>query len=418
MNGVMATNFHMMAKPTGAICNLDCTYCYYLHKKNLFGEQEKWRMSDAVLERYIRQYIQYQPGPDINFSWQGGEPTLLGLDFFEKVVHYQKIHCPPTKQIQNDLQTNGTLLDDTWCQFLRKNYFLVGLSIDGPRHLHDLYRKDRNQQPTFEKIVRAVDLLKKHGVEFNTLTVLNNENAKHPLGVYRFLRDELKSTYLQFIPCVEPKDFTSNAPGKWDKQNLPKLGEAKVKPGHPEAIVTNWSVDPDDYGDFLIAIFDEWIRRDVGKTFVRIFDTMLGIWMGMPSSSCYFADICGKGLAFEHDGSVYSCDHYVYPEHCLGNIKEISLIKMVMSEKQMRFGLDKEDTLPQYCKECEVKYACNGECPKNRLLMTPDNQPGLNYLCSGVRKFLNHIDPWMKRMVAELKAGRTADQVMKIAKQT
>lgn len=405
----------MMAKPTGPICNLDCTYCYYLHKKKLFAEKEHWRMSDAVLERYIRQYIQYQPGPDINFSWQGGEPTLLGVEFFEKVLHYQKIYCPPTKQIQNDLQTNGTLLDDTWCQFLRKNYFLVGLSIDGPQHLHDLYRKDRKQGPTFERVVRAVELLKKYRVEFNTLTVLNNENAKHPLKVYRFLRDELKSTYVQFIPCVEPKDFVSAAPGDWDTAAMPRLGEDRVKPGHPDAVVTDWSVDPDDYGDFLIAIFDEWIRRDVGTTFVRIFDTMLGLWMGMPSSSCYFSDICGKGLAFEHDGNVYSCDHYVYPEHSLGNIRKTPLIKMILSEKQMKFGLDKEDTLPQYCRNCEVKFACNGECPKNRFLLTPEGEPGLNYLCSGVRKFLNHIDPWMKRMAAELRAGRTADNVMKMA---
>jgi uncharacterized protein len=405
----------MMAKPIGPVCNLNCTYCYYLHKKDLFGEQDQWRMSDAVLERFIHHYIQYQPGPMINFSWQGGEPTLLGLGFFHKVIHYQQIHCPPTKQIQNDLQTNGTLLDDEWCQFLRTNYFLVGLSLDGPPHLHDLYRKDRNCRPTFEKVIHAVELLKKHGVEFNTLAVLNHENAKHPLEVYRFLRDEVKSTYLQFIPCVEPKDFVSTAPGKWDTKTQPALGQARSRPGHPASIVTDWSVDPDDYGDFLIAVFDEWLRRDVGTTFVRIFDTMLGLWMGMPASSCYFADICGKALAFEHDGRVYSCDHYVYPEHCLGNIKDTPLIKMVLSEQQMRFGLDKEDTLPEYCRQCEVKFACHGECPKNRLLCTPEGEPGLNYLCSGIRKFLHHIDPWMRRMAAELKAGRTADQVMKAA---
>lgn len=415
MNGARAINFHVMTKPVGPICNLDCTYCYYLHKKNLFGNKEQWRISDAVLERFIRQYIQYQSGPQVNFSWQGGEPTLLGIEFFKKVLHYQKIYCPPTKQIQNDIQTNGTLLDDKWCQFLRKNYFLVGLSIDGPKHLHDLYRKDQNQRPTFKQIINAIGLLKKHGVEFNTLTVVNNENVKHPLAVYRFLRDELKSQYLQFIPCVEPKDFISNAPGQWNKDNLPTLGDDRARPNHPDSIVTDWSVDPDDYGDFLIAIFDEWIRRDVGKTFVRIFDTMLGLWMGMPSSSCYFADICGKGLALEHDGSVYSCDHYVYPEYCLGNIKDIPMIKMILSEKQMRFGLDKVDTLPNYCQNCEVKFACNGECPKNRLLITPDGQPGLNYLCSGVKKLLHHIDPWMKRMAKELRAGRTADNVMQIA---
>lgn len=405
----------MMAKPTGPVCNLDCTYCYYLHKKNLFGDKEQWRMPDAVLERFIRQYIQYQPGPVINFSWQGGEPTLLGIAFFEKVIHYQQIYCPPTKQIQNDLQTNGTLLTDEWCRFLRNNRFLVGISIDGPRHLHDVYRKDRGGQGTFEKAVRAVRLMQKHGVEFNTLTVLNNVNTKSPLEVYRFLRDELKSAYLQFIPCVEPKDFVSTSPGN-RADNGPKLGEDRARPGHPDSIVTEWSVDPDEYGAFMIAIFDEWIRRDVGKTFVRIFDTMLGLWMGMTSSSCYFADICGKALAFEHDGSVYSCDHYVYPEHRLGNIKDMPLLQMVLSEKQMRFGLDKEDRLPAYCKQCDVRFACNGECPKNRLLAAPDGEPGLNYLCSGIKKFLIHIAPWMQRMAAELRAGRTADHVMKNVK--
>jgi uncharacterized protein len=373
-------------------------------------------MSDTVLERFIHQYIQYQPGPEINFSWQGGEPTLLGLDFFAKVVHYQKIHCPPIKRVQNDLQTNGTLLDNQWCQFLRENYFLVGISIDGPKQMHDTYRKDSQQRGTFETVVNAITLLKKHGVEFNTLTVLNNENTKHPLQVYRFLRDELKSAYLQFIPCVEPKNFISTAPPDWEKGKLPKLDDARAKPGHPDSVVTDWSVDSDDYGNFLITIFDEWLRNDVGTTFVRIFDTMVGIWMGMPASSCYFVNICGKALAFEHDGSVYSCDHYVYPDYCLGNIKETPLIKMILSAKQMRFGLDKEDTLPEYCKQCEVKFACNGECPKNRLLVTPDGESGLNYLCSGIRKFLNHIDPWMRRMAAELQAGRTVDNVMKSAK--
>jgi uncharacterized protein len=407
-------NFFVMVKPIGPVCNLDCTYCYYLHKKTLFREKEPWRMSIATLERFIRQYIQYQPGPVIHFSWQGGEPTLLGLEFFKKIIHYQKLYCPPVKQISNSIQTNGTLLDDAWCQFFRENYFLVGLSIDGPEDMHDAYRKDRKQRPTFKKVVHAVTLLKKHGVEFNTLTVLNRLNVQHPLRVYRFFRDELGSQFLQFIPCVERKDFTVAASQRQSKENPPKLGDACARPGHPDSVVTDWSVDPDDYGTFLCTVFDEWIRRDVGKIFVRIFDTMLGLWMGMPSSSCDFAEICGKALALEHNGGLYSCDHFVYPDYHLGNIKEKTLIQMALSEKQMRFGFNKQDSLPQYCKQCEVQFACHGECPKNRLLYTPDGEPGLNYLCSGLKKFMKHIDPWMKRMAAELRAGRTADNVMKL----
>jgi uncharacterized protein len=414
MSGNKTANFYIMAKPVGPICNLNCTYCYYLHKKTLFGDKESWRMTVAVLERFIRQYIQYQQEPTVHFSWQGGEPTLLGLDYFKKIVHYQKIHCPPTKQITNSIQTNGTLLDDAWCQFLRQNNFLVGLSIDGPEDLHDAYRKDRKQRPTFMKVIHGVTLLKKHGVEFNTLSVLNRLNVQHPLQVYRFLRDELGSQYLQFIPCVELKDFALISTQRWTKENPPKLGDACARPGHPDSVVTDWSVDPDDYGNFLCTVFDEWIRRDVGKIFVRIFDTMLGLWMGMPSSSCDFAEICGKAMAFEHNGELYSCDHFVYPNYYLGSIRKKTLLTMALSEKQIRFGLNKKEALPQYCRQCEVKFACHGECPKNRLLRTPDGESGLNYLCSGLRKFMNHIEPWMRKMIAELKAGRSADNVMKL----
>ncbi|MGH2272853.1 anaerobic sulfatase maturase [Anaerohalosphaeraceae bacterium U12dextr] len=404
-----------MAKPAGPACNLGCTYCYYLHKKQLFPDDESWRMSNTTLERFIRQYIQCQPGPVINFSWQGGEPTLLDIGFFQKAFHFQKLYCPPTKQIINDFQTNGMLLNDQWCRFFRENYVLVGLSIDGPADLHNYYRKDRKGQPTFDKVVRAVHLLKKHGVEFNILTVLNNQNAKHPLRVYRYFRDELNVQYLQFIPCVEPRVYTTIAPQEWDKACMPNFGEMRARPGFPDSVVTEWSVDPDDYGNFLITVFDEWVRRDVGKVFIGTFDTLLGLWMGLPSSSCYFSDICGKALAIEHDGGVYSCDHYVYPAYYLGNIREKTLDQMVMSEKQIQFGLNKEDTLPQYCKQCSVQFACHGECPKHRFVYAPDGEFGLNYLCSGLRKFLQHIDPWMRCMVGEIRAGRTADVVMKYA---
>jgi uncharacterized protein len=415
MSTRIVSNFHMMAKPIGPVCNLNCTYCYYLSKKDLLAEQEQWRMSDAILEKYIRLYIAGQSVQQINFSWQGGEPTLLGIEFFEKIVKFQKLYCPPTRQIHNDLQTNGTLLDEDWCSFLRDNRFLVGLSVDGPEDLHNYYRVDKNGKPTLDRVVAGAKLMQAHGVEFNTLTVVNRQNAKRPLDVYRYLRDVLGSQYLQFIPCVEPKEFAAIAPQHWDKEKLPVLDAPNIHPGHPDSIVTDWSVDPDDYGQFICTIFDEWVHNDVGKVFVPMFDCALGLWMGMPSSACYYSDVCGKALAFEHDGSVYSCDHYVYPEYRLGNIKDKSLSQMVHSERQMKFGLDKTDALPQYCKECEVLFVCNGECPKNRLIKTPEGEFGLNYLCKGLRRFFNHINPWMKLMAAELNAGRTADNVMKIA---
>lgn len=416
MRDAAPTRFHVMAKPIGPICNLNCSYCYYLSKKDLFGSHEEWQMSESLLERFIRHYIGSQSEGFVNFSWQGGEPTLLGLDFFRNVVRLEKMYCPPIKQISNDLQTNGTLLDEEWCKFLRENRFLVGLSIDGPEELHNEYRLDKQGRGTFEKVFSAGKLMQEHGVEFNTLSVVNRNNSKKPLEVYKFLRDELGSKYMQFIPIVEPKEFASVAPQHWGKEKMSMSGDEKTRPGNNGSIVTDWSVEAEDYGDFLCAIFDEWVRNDVGEVFVPLFDCALGLWMGMPSSACYFADTCGKALAFEHDGSVYSCDHYVYPEYRLGNIKETPLAQMLYSERQVKFGLDKTDSLPKYCKECEVKFACNGECPKNRFILTPDGEPGLNYLCSGLRKYFNHIDPVMRLMAKELKAGRTADNVMKYFK--
>jgi len=407
--------FHVMAKPIGPICNLNCSYCYYLDKKAFFPHQQKWRMSDATLEKFIQQHIAAQNVQEIRFSFQGGEPTLLGVDFFRKIIHLQKKHCPPTKQIANDLQTNGTLLDDQWCKFLHDNKFLVGLSIDGPKHLHDHYRTDENQYSTFDKVVAAAKLLQKHKVEFNTLTVVNRLNAQKPLEVYRFLRDELPSQYLQFIPCVEPKDFARIAPQYWQKDKLPAFDSPAARPGSKDSIVTDWSVDPADYGNFLCAIFDEWLKNDVGKTFVLLFDAALGLWLGQNSSTCYFSEVCGKALALEHDGSVYSCDHYVYPEYKLGNIHDQSLAELAFSNRQMKFGLAKTSTLPQYCRQCKYLFACNGECPKNRFILTPDGQTGLNYLCRGLQRYFSHIDPWMKLMAKELRAGRPAENVMKAA---
>ena len=402
-----------MTKPIGATCNLDCTYCYYLHKEKLYSKAHKvHKMDDSTLRQYIRQYIDHQPGPDINFSWQGGEPTLLGLDYFEKIVTFQSLYCTPNKVVANDVQTNGTLLDDKWCEFFRNNSFLVGVSIDGPPDLHDYYRKQIGGKPSSDKVVAGIRCMQKHNVEFNTLTVLNRQNAKRPLDVYKYLSQEVGSTFLQFIPCVEPKTFADIAPQRWDWDKLPTLGDSAARPGNPDSVVTDWTVDPEDYGNFLIEIFNYWVRNDIGKVFVRIFDVMLGVWMGMPASACAYAEICGKALAVEYDGSLYSCDHYVYPEYKLGNINRQALGSMVMSERQINFGFNKEDSLPKYCLDCEVKFACHGECPKSRFIHTPDGEKNLNYLCSGLRKFLNHIDPYMKAMANELRNNQPAANIM------
>jgi uncharacterized protein len=399
-----AIEFHVMAKPVGPLCNLACTYCYYLPKQSLLARSPQMRMSDATLELFTRQYLR-QPGKVVHFAWQGGEPTLAGIGFFEKALTYQKTCAVPGRQITNDLQTNGTLLDDEWCRFLQSNHFLVGLSIDGPRDLHDAYRRDRLGNGSFSKVARAAQLLQSYGIPFNTLTVVNNINARHPLKVYRFLRDEVGARHIQFIPCVEPRDFASRPPTGGACSDAPTVGQAQARPNRPDSIVTDWSVGADEYGEFMCTVFDEWAGRDAGRVFVRDFEVMLARWMGMPSSACNFANICGKALALEHDGSVYSCDHYVYPDFLLGNVHQKPLEEMILAEKQVRFGLDKEDTLPRYCRQCRMKPLCNGECPKNRLLRTPDGEPGLNYLCTGLKKFLEHIEPWMLEAAARAARG-------------
>ena len=323
--------FHAMVKPVGAICNLDCTYCYYLHKEQLLGSNSKFRISDEILEAHIRQYIEGQRGDEVVFSWQGGEPTLLGVEFFEKVVALEKKYQRPGLHIENDLQTNGTLLNDEWYAFLRKNKFLVGLSIDGPQELHDRYRVNKGGKPTFDKVFAAGLQLQKHGIPFNTLTVVNRVNAKKPLDVYRFLSRELRPRQLQFIPCVEPKVFHNVAPQKWDTAKLPLQDSAAAHPGSPDSVVTDWSVGPDDWGYFLCKVWDDWFRRDYGKVHVNLFETAVAQWMGRDAQLCVYSEFCGKGVAVEHDGSVYSCDHYVYPEYKLGNIAEKHESRMVFS---------------------------------------------------------------------------------------
>lgn len=391
-------NFHVMAKPIGAICNLDCTYCYYLEKENLFPKGENFKMKINVLEAYIRQYIESQNTLEVTFAWQGGEPTLLGLDYFRSIVEFQKKHSGGRK-INNTLQTNGTLLNDDWCLFFKDHGFLVGISIDGPRRLHDTYRLDKGQKPTFDRVMAGIKLLKKHKVEFNTLTVVSASNVKHAVEVYDFLRD-VGSGYIQFIPLVERLPAEDARILGFDYAEPPE-------PGQPPSPVTSWSVPSEAFGDFLISIFNEWVKRDVGRVFVQMFDVSLGIWSGHGPGLCIFLKDCGQGLALEHNGDLYSCDHFVYPKYKLGNILNESVLDLVNSDTQRAFGEAKSKTLPKYCLECEVRFACNGECPKHRFLTTPDGEEGLNYLCAGYKKFFNHVDPYMKIM-AELMRGRTA----------
>jgi uncharacterized protein len=393
---------HAMVKPIGPVCNLDCQYCYYLSKESLLGRQNGGRISDQTLETFIRQYIEGQNYKEIIFSWQGGEPTLLGLDFFRKAVELEKKFCPPHLRCENDLQTNGTLLDDEWCEFLGENNFLVGLSIDGPRALHDAYRTDKSGVGSFDRVFDAARLLRKHGVKFNTLSCVNRLTAKHPTEVYRFLRDEVGSKRMQFIPIVEPKSFRQTAPQFWPAEAMPVVGTSAARPGTPDSVVEDWCVDPNDWGEFLCKVFDQWQRRDVGTIYVHYFEAAVETWMGRVSPLCTLGPMCGKGVALERDGSVYACDHYVYPEYWLGNIAETPLTDMIFSPRQEQFGTNKERTLPDTCRQCEYEFACYGECPKNRFVRAPDDQPGLNYLCPGWKRFWKHIDEPIQRIVRDL----------------
>jgi uncharacterized protein len=401
--------FHIMAKPIGSACNLDCEYCYYLEKEKLYPGRGNPRMTEATLERFIRDYIAAQPTDIVTFAWQGGEPTLLGLEFFRKAVALQRRYAG-SKRIENALQTNGTLLDAEWCSFFREHGFLVGVSIDGPRKLHDAYRVDKGRRPTFDRVMRGINLLREHGVEFNTLTVVHRDNAKRPAEVYRFLK-EIGSGFIQFIPLVERRAVAGTPHGL--KLAEPPLSEPGEAEGECEP-VTSWSVRPEAFGEFLVAVFDEWVREDVGRVFVQIFDGSLGKWMGMPGGVCVFAETCGDALAMESNGDVYSCDHYVYPRYRLGNLLEQPLPELARADSQRRFGQAKLDSLPRQCRECHVRFACNGDCPKHRFMQTRDGEPGLSYLCAGYKRFFAHIDPYMQEMAGLLRRGMPPAMIMDI----
>jgi uncharacterized protein len=397
--------FHIMAKPHGPICNLDCTYCYYLEKENLYAASGRdFKMRDDVLENYIRQYIESHQDGTVHFSWQGGEPTLLGVPFFERVVELQKKYANK-REIENGFQTNGTLLDDDWGRFFAKNNFLIGISIDGPEELHDAYRVDKGGQPTFAHVIRGLEILKKYSVPFNTLTVINQKNSYRAHEVYRFLK-KIGSKYLQFIPIVEQV-----------AEEPDPNGLVLLKPyARQKTTVSDWSVEPLQFGRFLQQIFDVWVVQDVGRVFVQVFDVALESWYGVEQSLCVFKPDCGQALVVEHNGDVYSCDHFVYPENKLGNIMNRALGSLVESTQQRRFGNAKSSTLPSDCRQCDVRFACNGECPKHRFTTTAAGEYGLNYLCAGYKHFFRHIDPYMRFMANELNHNRAPARVMEWAR--
>ena len=397
--------FHAMVKPIGATCNLDCAYCFYLHKEKLLGQIQGTSMSDDLLEEHIRQYIEAQTADEVVFSWQGGEPTLLGIDFFRRVIALQAKYRRSGQSIENDLQTNGTLLTEEWAVFLKEHSFLVGLSVDGPESLHDFYRHSCDGQPTHARVMASAKLLKTYKVPFNALCVVNRENAKKPLDVYRFLTRELGVQRVQFIPCLEPRNFKKVPPNLWDNSPRPMIGSQESRPGHPDSVVTEWSVDPQDWGTFLCKVWDDWYQRDFGKVHVDLFETAIAQSLGLPAQRCVSAQFCGKGLAVEHNGDVFSCDHYVYPLHQLGNIREEHLGEMAFSERQKNFGFAKRDSLPNACKNCNYLKLCWGECPKNRLILSKDGEKGLSYLCSGQQTFFSHIQ---KDLPVILKRARNA----------
>jgi uncharacterized protein len=400
--------FHLLAKPTGAVCNLDCSYCFFLSKEMLYPGS-RFRMADELLEAYMEQLIEaHSHVPEVQIAWQGGEPTLMGVDFFRRSVELANRYLKSGQRALYTIQTNGTLLDSEWSAFFRENDFLVGISIDGPRELHDAYRVNKGGKGSFDQVMAGLEHLKAAGVEWNALTTIHAANADHGREVYCFLRDECGARFVQFIPIIERLSEAADGEAPWSSWRDRPLYEQKGE------LVTNRSVSAEQYGRFLIDVFEEWVRLDVGEVYVQMFDVALANWVGEPPSLCIHSETCGLALALEHTGDLYSCDHFVEPRYKLGNIAETRMLDLVASPKQRQFGLDKRDTLPRYCLECDVRFACHGGCPKDRFIATPDGEPGLNYLCSGYKDFFHHVDRPMRFMSDQLRRGAAPSEIVRL----
>ena len=395
-----APAFGTMIKPIGSACNLDCHYCYYRDKSEIYANSMP-RMSEELLEVYIRQYIEGVSQQNVSFCWHGGEPLMAGLPFFRKAMELQKMYSAG-KDIENTLQTNGILINEEWCRFFKDNNFLIGLSLDGPEDIHDAFRRDCGGAPTFSRVMHAVELMKRHEVDFNILSTVNARSEGRGAEVYRFLSSI--NRYMQFLPVVE---YVRLRPGK-----RPLI----VSPDEEDAVTAPWSVSAKGYGQFMCDVFDVWVKYDVGRCFVQLFDVTLGNWCGVPPSLCAFGEVCGDGLVVEHNGDVYSCDHFVYPEYCLGNIKDKELADMYRSIEQQLFGRDKRDALPLECKRCSYYFLCRGECPKHRFEYAKNGEPYMNALCEGYKMFFRHTDPHMRYMKMLIEKGEPASKVMDMKK--
>ena len=391
---------YIMLKPIGAICNLACEYCYYLEKKNLYTGKEQV-MDERLLERFIEEYLNMQTQPQVLFTWHGGEPLMRPIGFYKKAMELQRKYANG-RQIDNCLQTNGTLLTNEWCAFFKENNFLIGISIDGQQEFHDEFRRNRQGLPSFRKVMKGISLLKKHNVDYNAMAVVNDFNVEYPIDFYNFFK-EIECHYIQFAPIVE-------------RLNNSRDGLQLTLPEEAADELAPFSVGSEEWGDFLCTLFDEWIKEDVGTYFVQIFDATLANWAGEQPGVCSLARVCGHAGVMEFNGDLYSCDHYVFPKYKLGNINTQTLTGMMYSERQLKFGTDKYDKLPTQCRECEFLFACNGECPKNRFLQTSAGESGLNYLCKGYKKFFNHVAPYMDFMKHELQNQRPPSNVMQWAK--
>ncbi len=407
-------SFHLLAKPTGPICNLDCEYCFFLSKEMLYPG-DRFRMADDLLETYIVQLLDAHKTPEVMVAWQGGEPTMMGLDFFKRSIELVEKHRKPWQQVNYSIQTNGVLINERWAAFFKENGFLVGLSVDGPRELHDQYRVDTRGEGSFDRVMAGYGHLEAAGVDVNVLCTVHAGNQDRALDVYRFFRDEMGVQFIQFIPIVERTTETllplANLGWSTSKRESRPL---YVQAGNA---VTDRSVGAAAYGEFLNTVFDEWFKTDIGEIYVQMFDVALAAWHGEPAGLCIFSETCGLALAMEHNGDLYSCDHYVEPDFLLGNITETPLAELVASDKQRAFGQAKRDTLPQYCLDCDVRFACHGGCPRNRFRSTPDGEEGLNYLCASYKSFFGHVDEPMRTMSSLLHAGRAPSEAPTVARE-